>query len=392
MKEGWVVKPLGDVLQPTVTKNPLLNPDKEFEYIDVSSVSNQTFKIEETQRLIGRDAPSRARRLVQAGDILFATIRPTLMRIAMVPEELNNQVCSTGYFVLKPQPEVYNRFLFYWLFSETFTRRMEQLQKGASYPAVNDTDVRSQKIVFPSLNEQHRIVAKLDEAFEAISSAKEKAEQNLLNARALFDSYLDDAFNIQFEKYPPQKLGDVAIVQSGGTPTSTNKAYWGGEIPWYASGELNDTFTRESEKKITTLGLENSNAKLFSKGSLLIGMYDTAALKMSILDRDGAFNQAISGVKPNPKLNLEYVLHSINSIKPRLLLERRGVRQKNLNLGKIKDISIPIPELRIQNKLVEKIREIKQETQQLETLYQQKVNALDELKKSLLHQAFSGEL
>jgi type I restriction enzyme S subunit len=143
MKTGWQTKALGDILIKTETVNPLQSPAAEFDYIDVSSISNKTFSIEETQRLKGKDAPSRARRLVRANDILFATIRPTLQRIAIVPNELDQQVCSTGYFVLRPKPELNYRFIFYSLFTEAFMSQMERLQKGASYPAVTDGEVRS---------------------------------------------------------------------------------------------------------------------------------------------------------------------------------------------------------------------------------------------------------
>ena len=95
MKKGWQTKSLGDVLVKTETTDPTRSPSTEFDYIDVSSVSTETLTIQETQRLKGNDAPSRARRLVRANDVLFATIRPTLRRIALVPEELDKQVCST---------------------------------------------------------------------------------------------------------------------------------------------------------------------------------------------------------------------------------------------------------------------------------------------------------
>jgi type I restriction enzyme S subunit len=154
-------------------------------------------------------------------------------------------------------------------------------------------------------------------------------------------------------RWPLKRLGDLAIVQSGGTPLRSITQYWeSGSIPWYSSGELNSLLTTTPERHITSGGLSNSNAKLFPKGSLLIGMYDTAALKMSILDRDATFNQAIAGVKPDPKFDLIYVMHAINSIKPILLNERRGVRQKNLSLEKIKDISIPFPPLSEQKRIV----------------------------------------
>lgn len=138
--------------------------------------------------------------------------------------------------------------------------------------------------------------------------------------------------------------------------------------------------------------MAGSNAKLFPKGSLLIGMYDTAALKMSLLDRAGTFNQAIAGVKPHPKLNMEFVLHYINALKPDILALRRGVRQKNLSLGKIQDISIHVPEISVQSTVVERLNELSEETSRLEALYQQKLDTLTELKKSILHQAFTGQL
>ena len=147
-------------------------------------------------------------------------------------------------------------------------------------------------------------------------------------------------------------LGEIAEVQSGGTPLIAHYEYWSGDIPWYASGELNETFTHASKSFITQQGLEQSNAKLFPKGSLLIGMYDTAALKMSILDRDAAFNQAIAGVKPNENIDLKFILYAIDSRRFEILNQRRGVRQKNLSLAKIKNIKLPIPQISEQKRIV----------------------------------------
>lgn len=148
------------------------------------------------------------------------------------------------------------------------------------------------------------------------------------------------------------KLGDISEVKSGGTPVKSNKNYWGGTISWYTSGELNNCVTYSPKELITEQGVAESNAKLFPKGSLLIGMYDTAALKMSILDRDAAFNQAISGVKPTKSADLKYIYYAISAQKPQILRLRRGVRQKNLNLTKIKDITIPIATLKEQKRIV----------------------------------------
>ena len=154
------------------------------------------------------------------------------------------------------------------------------------------------------------------------------------------------------QEWKKKRLGEIADVLSGGTPLVSTKAYWDGDLPWYSSGELNALYTSTPKRHISILGLESSNAKLFPKGSLLIGMYDTAALKMSILDREGAFNQAIAGVMPNPHLDLVFVLHGINAIREHILGQRRGVRQKNLSLRKIRDVELFIPPLAEQKRVV----------------------------------------
>jgi type I restriction enzyme S subunit len=153
-------------------------------------------------------------------------------------------------------------------------------------------------------------------------------------------------------RWPLRVLGDVSEVQSGGTPARSRPEFWNGDIAWYSSGELNEAHTSAPERMISKAGLENSNAKLFRQGSLLIGMYDTAALKMSLLGRDATFNQAIAGVAPNDKIDLKFVFHAINALKTELLEQRRGVRQKNLSLGKIKAIQIPLPQLSEQQRIV----------------------------------------
>jgi type I restriction enzyme, S subunit len=195
-------------------------------------------------------------------------------------------------------------------------------------------------------------------------------------------------FETKGDGWDVKNLGEV---KSGG-PLRSRSEYWGGDIAWYSSGELNNLYTSTPERHINELAIENSNAKLFPKGSLLIGMYDTAALKMSILDREGTFNQAIAGVKPNPNIDLIFILHSINAIKPEILNLRRGVRQKNLSLEKIKNIPIPLPSLIEQQTIVRQLDALRAETQKLEAIYQKKLYDLEELKKSILQKAFAGEL
>jgi type I restriction enzyme, S subunit len=161
--KGWEEKSLGEVLQKTNNIDPTKYPNKEFIYLDVSSVNKETKEIEDATLILGKDAPSRARKEIKENDVIFATVRPTHSRVALITSEYDGQVCSTGYFVLRAKEFLNNQLIYYFLRTSSFNKQMEKLQKGASYPAVNDSDVKGVIIPFPkSLTEQQTIVSKLD--------------------------------------------------------------------------------------------------------------------------------------------------------------------------------------------------------------------------------------
>ncbi|MDP8568150.1 restriction endonuclease subunit S [Methylophilus aquaticus] len=382
MKAGWEVKTLGDVCE----YDKLQAIHKNLPYVGLEDIESNTASF--LGSLESQSVKSATFKFNNS-HILYGRLRPYLNKV-LAPEFDGH--CSTEIFPIKPKSCLLRDYLLYWFIREQTVDLINATCTGARMPRADMNAVLSFEFLLPPIQEQQRIVAILDKAFEQIAIARANTEKNLQNARALFESHLQNVFTQRGDGWKERRLGDIAEVQSGGTPSVPQKQYWNGDIPWYSSGELNNTYTTESEKKITLLGLDNSNAKLFPKGSLLVGMYDTAALKMSILDRDATFNQAIAGIKPNEMIDVKYILHAINSKKPALLLERRGVRQKNLSLGKIKDISIPLPDLVEQQTVVSNLQKVLSETQRLESLYQRKLNALDALKKSLLHQAFAGEL
>ena len=291
----------------------------------------------------------------------------------------------TYYVTLKDQTDL--RFVWYLLKFLNLPR----LARGTK-PGINRNEVYALPVLIPSKEEQERIVAILDRAFAGIAVTIVNVEASIKKARAYFAASLGRHLAKHNALGIEKVLGDIADVQSGGTPPVSMKSCWGGKIPWYSSGELNTLETAPSKRFVTEEGVAKSNAKLFPKGSLLIGMYDTAALKMSILDREATFNQAIAGVKPNDTLDLFFVLHSINAKKEALLQQRRGTRQMNLSLAKIKEISLKVPPRSVQRQLVDRLRDDAEVIADLADVYEAKLATLADLKQSLLHQAFSGNL
>ncbi|MEX1042533.1 MAG: restriction endonuclease subunit S [Pirellulaceae bacterium] len=379
MRDGWTYRALGGICENLDKRRvPITKSDRvsgEFPYYGASGIVDYVseYLFNEDLLLVSEDG---ANLLARTYPIAFSVEGKVWV---------NNHA-----HVLKFPNKESQRFMEFYLNSISLAPYVS----GMAQPKLNQRSLNSISVPFPPLAEQRRIVGILDEAFDGIATAQANAELNLQNARALFESILNEIFEDPPRSWPQKSLGELSQINSGGTPLKSTKAFWErGDIPWYTSGELNTIYTSPSKKFITEKGLSQSNAKMFPKGALLMGMYDTAALKMSILDRNGTFNQAVAGMMPTEKINLLFLLYAIRHVRPEVLKLRRGVRQKNLSLAKIKAIEVRIPSTVVeQERVLEEILVMKRNSERLESLYQRKLAALDELKKSLLHQAFSGQL
>ena len=175
MPASWGLSTLGILCKSTDSVDLRSEADRVIEYVDVSSISRDYLCIETTTRFVLRDAPGRARKRILAGDILFATVRPTLLRVAVVPEELDNQVCSTAFCVLRQDSKrSANNFIYYLVQRDQFVQRLAEIETGASYPAVTDRMVKEQVVPVPSLNEQRKMVAIFDAIHRKIELHRRK--------------------------------------------------------------------------------------------------------------------------------------------------------------------------------------------------------------------------
>lgn len=178
----------------TGVATPSSTPDAPFQYVDITAVDTAHKRIMGARTLLGRDAPSRARNLIRACDVLVATTRPNLNAVALVPDELDGEVCSTGFCVLRAGPNVHPAYLFLFAQSRSFVAPLSELVSGALYPAVRDSDVLDQRIPLPSLQEQKRIAAELTAALAEVDKARRAAQESLAAAQALPAAYLRAVF------------------------------------------------------------------------------------------------------------------------------------------------------------------------------------------------------
>ncbi len=146
------------------------NQEEEYRYVDLTSVDKDTHAITNTTIINKTNAPSRAQQIIKYDDVLFGTTRPMLKRTVNIPKEFDNQICSTGYCVLRANQEnVKPRYIYHHLNSTNFYIYVQEHQQGTSYPSISDTDVKNYTIPLPPLEIQEKIVNVLDN-FDAICS------------------------------------------------------------------------------------------------------------------------------------------------------------------------------------------------------------------------------
>ncbi|RLG31173.1 hypothetical protein DRN98_06745 [Methanosarcinales archaeon] len=218
----WPSVQIGKICLPTHMRDPQKQPDKSFLYVDISSIDRDLKIITNTPEIIGAEAPSRARKIIRAGDVLVSTVRPNLNAVAIVPKELDNQIASTGFCVLRPKAEVIeSKYLFYFLLTKYFISYLSSRVRGAHYPAVSDNDIKAIVLPLPPPSEQRRIVDILDQA-DALR--KKRAEADAKAARILpalfYKMFGDPATNPKGWK--TVRFGDVIVETQYGTSVRAN--------------------------------------------------------------------------------------------------------------------------------------------------------------------------
>ena len=209
----WKEHPIADSVSKCQTWNPKSSGASSFDYIDLSSVDKDTKSISSTERYECSDAPSRARQLVEADDVLVATVRPNLNGVALVNGDHHGMTASTGFCVLRPDKDkLDSRFLFHWVKTDVFVRRMVDVATGANYPAVSDAKVKASNVPLPPLPDQKRIARILDAADALRAKRREAlAQLDTLLQSTFLDMFADPVTNPM--EWQEQSLGD--LTQSG---------------------------------------------------------------------------------------------------------------------------------------------------------------------------------
>ncbi|MRM96820.1 restriction endonuclease subunit S [Riemerella anatipestifer] len=303
--------------------------------------------------------------------------------------EAKTSVIGTLQYLI-PRDNVDLKYLYYFLLGIDFNKYVS----GSTIPHIYYKNYKNEPFLFIPISEQKQIVSVLDKTFEKLDQAITLVEENIQKLKQLNESVLDEVFERLRLKNKIVNLGDFVKTTSGGTPNRGNKEFWtNGTIHWLKSGELNDSIIYDCEEKITIVGLDNSSAKVFPKGTLLLALYGATAGKLGFLNFDSSTNQAVCGIFPDEsKISKEFIFYFLKKKRKKIIKDSFGGAQPNISQTYVRNIKIPLPSIPEQQRIVAYLDQATKKNQKLTQYYQDKLEALKRLKNSVLDSAFKGEL
>ncbi|CAM3545180.1 restriction endonuclease subunit S [Flavobacterium gelidilacus] len=398
MREGWEIKDLENVCG---FQNGFAFKSNSFKYtgtpvVRITNIQNETIDL---RKIVYIDRNDYDRDLtkyeIKKGDLLIAMSGATTGKIGFHKSDevllLNQRV---GKF--EPYKNLNKTYLFYFL--STKVEENLAISAGAAQPNLSTEQIKSFQIPIPPLQEQQQIVAILDQGFEAIDQAKANIEKNIANAKELFENTLQKLFDKK--DWDLKRLGEIATFKNGMNFTNSSK---GQSIEIVGVKNFKNNFwvpIHELENVI--LDGEMSELYQLKKGDILTvrSNGNPKLIGRTLLADEVSSIVSHSGFTIRIRLNSNTILptflcHFLKTAKTikELVDSGNGVGIKSLNQVSLSSLMIPFPESEQEQQIiVDKIEEISIQTKQIESHYKQKLNNLEDLKKSILQKAFAGAL
>jgi type I restriction enzyme, S subunit len=403
LPETWADSSIGKVVLKAKQRDPRKKPDEVFQYVDVSSVSNESFKITGATPTVGSNAPSRARKAIETDDVLFATVRPTLQRIALVPPELDGQIASTGYCVLRSDTKkIAPRFLYSFLITDHFNARMAGLERGASYPAVGDSDVMDSWLPLPPLPEQKKIAHILSTVQRAI-----EAQQRIIQTTTELKKALMHKLFTEGLRNEPQKQTEMGPVPENWEVVPLGELLTAAQYGMSVKGNPEGNYpilrmTNQVDGQIVGRRLQyvEISEVEFQKfkvepGDILFNRTNSLDLvgRTAIFDIAGDFVFAsyLIRLRTDEKKLSSFFLNcyfNTDEIQARLKsIATRSVSQSNISATRLKGFPVPKPSLGEQGAIVSQAAVLDRKL----AIHRCKLEQLQDLFRTLLHELMTAK-
>ena len=394
LPEGWEWKKLLDVANVS-NKSITIHDNKKYNYIGLENIEQDSGNLIDFSPTYGNEIKSN--KVIFSKDmVLYGKLRPYLNKVWKAEFD---GIATTEILPFDPKKSLlYPDFLSYYLRTDYFVKNAMKNVSGSRMPRVTAKYIKNKAYIpLPPLQEQKRIVAKLDSLFERIDRVIALHQQNIDEADALMGAVLNEVFGELEEKYGANRLSEVVKINSGIALPKIFKDVENsnGEYDFFKVAQMNNDnkimtgaklkFTKEQAKK--------HKIKIFPKGSILIPKRGGAILtnKKRVLLSDASYDSNIMGLKADSDvITDEFLFSYMNSIDLKNFIDTATIPQ--INNKHIDLMEIPLPPLQVQQKTVQYLDQIAQKTEKLKEVQQQKLQQLKDLKASILDRAFRGEL
>jgi type I restriction enzyme S subunit len=381
MKQGWELKKLVDVCivergsSPRPIEKYFTTDDNGVNWIKIGDTKNIDKYIFYTKEKITKEGAKKSR-YVKEGDFILSNSmsfgKPFIMK--------TDGYIHDGWFVLRLHEFIDTEYFYHLLSSPLVNEQFHKLASGSVVKNISGDLVKKVVLPIPPLSEQQQIVAILDETFIAIAKAKANAEQNLKNAKELFESYLQSVFENKGDGWEEKTLNEISENLDSKRVPITKNVRNEGKIPYYGASGIVD-YVADYLFDEDLLCISEDGANLLAR---------TYPIAFSITGKTWVNNHA-HVLRFKNMITQKFIELYLNSIKLDDFVS--GMAQPKLNQTMLNKIPISVPKsLTEQQAIVQKLDALSIETKKLESIYQRKIEDLDELKKSILQKAFSGEL
>ena len=331
------------------------------------------------------------------GDCLVSRLPDPIGRSCLVPSLAGRMITAVDCSILRfNEKEILPQYFIYHTLRNAYFHAVLKESTGTTRKRISRKKLLAVQIMFPPLPEQKRIVEKLDKIFAAIDKAKSQTEKNLQNTKDIFSSYLNNIFNHPAHSWKEKTLGEVCEIERGGSPRPI-KSYLTtapNGLNWIKIGDTspNSKYIYSVKEKIRPEGLAKS--RWVQEGDFLLSNSMSFG-RPYILKTNGCIHDGwlvLKQYQSNLQCDFLYYLLSSPFVQKQFQQSAQGSTVRNLNTQRVAKIIVPIPPLPEQKRIVEKLDVLQSKTQELEKIYTQKLADLEELKQSVLQQAFSGKL
>ena len=399
MKQGWELKTLGDVC--SVQRGLTYSGKDTVDYSSTVVLRATNIDLDSSSlvfdelKYLRDDFEIKEKYELKKGSLLICFSSGSKSHLGKVALVDKHYKYAFGGFIgqITPSNNIDPKYLFYSLISEDYKSYIAQLTDGVNINNLKIKDLQGFQIPVPPLEEQKQIVAKLDQCFEAIDKAKANATKNLENAKELFQSKLNDIFSQKGEGWVEKKLGEISDVTYG----FTDKSVEVGDFRYVRITDIDNNGELISTGK-KYIGSSKDGKKFILKDNDILMARTGATFAKLLLYKDiepSIFASYLIKIDFTESIDNEFYWFyaKSNSYWDQANTLSTGSAQPHFNGKALKQVLFPYPVSKTeQSRLINEFKRFQSKTQSLESKYQQELNSLEELKKSILQEAFEGEL